>query len=94
MAGVTATLVGATRSLTTGEITFEFSDGSGQNYGSWEDAVAVADSIDSDPTFAKRLLIMAAIRSSPDGSNLQAQVGSMVAIDGNAATPVLFSLVE
>jgi hypothetical protein len=79
---------------TTGAVTFTFSSGNNNEYADWDAVSAVADSLDADPTFAEKLLVAKAFRSSPDGANKTTQVGASVSINALADVPVVYTGAE
>lgn len=92
MAGITDTLVDVSVNQTTGSVTFKFSSGDNIEYQSWADAKAAGEAFDTDQANCQKALLCRLARLEPDGSNLDALNGSSCTIDGNAATPVQFSL--
>lgn len=89
MPGVAATLVRTTRNLTTGEVTFEYSDGDTRPYANWgEVGINKADPIDTTNTFAKDLIEARAYRNDPTGADITSCDGSIVAVDLNAQNPI------
>lgn len=78
----------------TGTITAKFSDGTQDEYQDFAALISAVDNYDTDTEHAKKLLLLGVIRRSPDGSNLDVLNGSSCTIDGSAATPVQFSMVE
>lgn len=75
----------------TGLVTFKFSDGQSRDVPTHADGVALADTLDVDGNLTENLLIAKAYRHSPDGTDLQAIVGSTATIDTAAANPVQFN---
>ena len=89
MPGVMATLTDVNVNQTTGSITFVFADG-GLQFSSIEQILEQL-TFDTDPDFPKKLLILKAIRNSPDGANLSTMVGGTATADFNAATPIIIT---
>jgi hypothetical protein len=87
MPGKTAVLVDASRNNATGEIAFEFSDGSQLTYGSLQNALTAVEYLDSSIDVCHHALILKTIRNSPDGANLENMVGAQFVVDFNADRP-------
>jgi hypothetical protein len=90
MIPASATLTDVTESVT-GEINISYSDGSGTTYANWAAVGELADSIDSDVTFCKKLLAAISYRRSPNGENKTNAVGATATADCVANNPVQFS---
>lgn len=94
MPAAAVTLTDVSINQGTGTVTVNWSDGSSQEYASFESLVNAVDDYDTNTEHAKGLLLLALVRRTPDGSNMDALNGSSITIDGIAATPVQFSLNE
>jgi len=92
MPGIAETLTDVVQSQPSGIITAKFSGGENIEYPTFADLKTAVEALDTDGDVARKLLLLKLVRSSPDGSNLDALNGSTCTIDGNAATPVQFSL--
>lgn len=94
MPAAAVTLTNVTINQTSGVIRADFSDGSQLEHSDFAALVSAVDEYDTQTDHAKNLLLLALVRRSPDGSNLDALNGSSCTIDGQAANPVQFSLNE
>lgn len=94
MPAAAVTLTDVIVNQTTAVIRAKFSDGGELEFQDFASLLATVEDYDTATDHAKNLLLLALIRRSPDGSNLDALNGSSCTIDGQAATPVQFSLSE
>lgn len=92
--GQNVSLINVQENQTTGVITLTYSNGTSQEYDDWAAVGLVADSIDSNPAFAEKLLAALSFRRSPDGSNKTTQVGASVSINGLADVPFVYTKPE
>lgn len=91
MPSVSATITNTTINQSTGVVRVNFSSGDQREFADFAALQAVADAIDTDPAKAQDLAILALVRRSPDGSNLDVCNGMGVTIDGAANQPVAYS---
>lgn len=91
MIGQNVSMTRVTENTSTGVVTLWYSNGNSTEYADWESVGAVANSIDSDPEMAQKLLAMKAYRASPDGSNKTTQVGASISVNGLADIPVVYT---
>ena len=91
MPGQNVSCTGVTENNTTGAVTFKFSNGDQDEYANWAACGDVADEMDAQPDFPKKVLIAKAFRSSPDGANKTNQVGAQVSINALADSPVVYT---
>lgn len=89
--GQNVSMTRVTENTSTGVVTLWYSNGNSTEYADWESVGAVANSIDSDPEMAQKLLAMKAYRASPDGSNKTTQVGASISVNGLADIPVVYT---
>lgn len=88
---VSATITNTTINQASGVVRVNFSSGDQREFADFAALQAVADAIDTDPAKAQDLAILALVRRSPDGSNLDVCNGMGVTIDGAANQPVAYS---
>jgi hypothetical protein len=69
----------------------KFADGSSREFISFAEMQSNVAYVDSSATLAQDMLIRKIGINSPDGANLETMVGGSVAIDFNAATPVVLT---
>lgn len=74
------------------EVVFTFSDGNQRAVGSHALGVELANEFDADAAMAERALIAKAYRHSPDGTDIDAIIGSTITVDSYAETPIQFNL--
>lgn len=94
MPAAAVTITNVTVNQASGVIRADFSDGTQNEFADFATLLSAVEDYDTATDHAKNLLLLALIRRSPDGSNLDALNGSSCTIDGQAATPVQFSLTE
>jgi hypothetical protein len=75
----------------TGTIYIDFSSGSQHEFESWEAVGEIANSIDSTPDLAEKILLGKAFRASPDGTNKTTQVDASVSTNLLAAEPIVYT---
>lgn len=91
MPSVSATITNSTINQSTGLVRINFSSGDQREFSDFAALQAVAEGIDSSVEMAQDLAILALVRRSPDGSNLDVCNGMCVTIDGAASQPVSYS---
>lgn len=90
--GVVSTLTAVVKNLSTGSITFKFSNGNEQEFPSGASAIALTDYLDTTNEVAEHILIRKTMLNSPDETNLTTVVGGKCSIDFNANAPVTLTI--
>lgn len=91
MPGANDTIANVTESPT-GAVTFHYGSGTSDTHDSWADVGSIADEIDTDGNFARKLLKAKAYRESPNGENKTALVGAIVTVNIQPATmPIVYT---
>ncbi len=91
MPGQNVSLIGVFENQSTGVVRMKFSSGSEVELADWQDASAIADSIDANTEYAEKLLIGKSYRASPDGVNKTTQVGAAVSANLLADVPIVYT---
>ena len=91
MPSVSATITGVNVNVTSGIISVNFSNGDQREFADFSEMQVLAQGYDSSAVTAQNLAILALVRRSPDGSNLDVCNGMSVLIDGAANVPVSYS---
>lgn len=91
MPGITATNTNVAINETTGTIRFDFSNGDQREFQDLNALKSAVQKYDTDVSIAQDIVILKAIRNSPDGSNLTTMVGQGVSCDFNGTHPIVFS---
>lgn len=91
MPGQNVSMTQVRENQTTGVIIVDFSSGTQLEFATWADVGSVADSLDSTPDLAEKVLLGKAFRASPDGTNKTTQVGASVSTNLLASTPIVYT---
>lgn len=91
MPGINLSLTEVIENQGTGAVTFRWSDGTESPVSSWSDLDDVADAIDADNSWLKKLLMAISKRRSPGGENKTTLVGSQASANLVAAEPITFT---
>lgn len=91
MPGINVSLVAVHENQTTGVVRFVWSDNSENEYSRWQDVADIADSIDADSTWLKKLIVARSYRRSPGGEDKTTQVGAQASANLVAAEPIAYT---
>jgi hypothetical protein len=91
MPGINVALQGVIENQTSGTVRFQFSDGTENEYSAWADVSDIADQIDADSVWLKKLIIARSYRSSPGGENKTTQVGAQASANLVASEPITYT---
>lgn len=91
MPGQNVSMTNVRENQNTGAISISFSSGTNVEFGSWEAVGEIADSIDSTPDLAEKILLGKAFRASPDGTNKTTQIDASVSTNLLASVPIVYT---
>jgi hypothetical protein len=89
--GINQVLTEVRKSATTGIITIFFSNGESREYADFETMRAAVEYLDTNNETAQDALVLRLVRRSPEGTDLENQVGSSCSINFDAAVPIVIT---
>ena len=91
MPGINLSLHSVVENQNTGAVTFRWSDGTESPVSNWSELTDVADAIDADNSWLKKLMMAISLRRSPGGENKTTLVGAQASANLIAAEPITFT---